>query len=103
MVKVNIYHGAMGILYASGATVSYYEMKRPNMQIPEATQELTSQIAFCSRVSYQQVKDFYATRLHPVIYTAGWPVIMFSITSLSLFTGSLTGYLTWKQTSRGKK
>jgi hypothetical protein len=95
----------MGLLYASGATVSYVEMNRhPNTQIPEPTNELSSQIAFCSRLSYQQVKEFYATRLSPVIYTAGWPVIMFSITSLSLFTGSLTGYLAWKQnTSRGKK
>ena len=86
-------------MYSAGAYVSYINMNniKTHIQPPDNKNNICSQIAYNTRISYRYSKEFYVNNCHPAVYTGAWPVIQFTMSSLSLFTGVLSGYLEWHE------
>jgi hypothetical protein len=68
----------------------------PNEKVTRP-QSLGQSIISCTQVSYQHAKDYYSTRVNPVVYSAAWPIVQFTMASTSIFTGTLCGFLEWNE------
>jgi hypothetical protein len=88
------------LVYSTGAYASYSDINRNVIQPPikfraSEPQSLISHIELYTRFSYQHAKDYYITRVNPVVYSAAWPIVQFTMVSTSIFTGTLCGFLEW--------
>ena len=88
------------LVYSTGAYASYSDINRNVIQQPikfraYGPQSLGQSIISCTQVSYQHAKDYYSTRVNPVVYSAAWPIVQFTMVSTSIFTGTLCGFLEW--------
>ncbi len=90
------------IVYLTGAYASYTDINSKAISLPitilaAKPQNLSSNIISCTQVSYQHAKDYYHTRVNPIVYSAAWPIIQFTMVSTSIFTGTLCGTLEWNR------
>lgn len=102
----NIIRGASSVLvYSTGAYASYIDINNKHVMSSNETmtrpQSLISHIVLYTQVSYQHAKDYYSTRVNPIVYSAAWPIVQFTMASTSIFTGTLCGFLEWNEHNKG--
>ena len=91
------------LVYLTGAYASYADINSNAIHAPitinntSGHQKLGQTIISCTQVSYQHAKDYYHTRVNPIVYSATWPIIQFTMVSTSIFTGTLCGTLEWNR------
>ena len=106
-MQQNILRYATGMFaYSTGAYASYVDINHNVIQQPikflaSGPQSLGQSIISCTQVSYQHAKDYYSTRVNPVVYSAAWPIVQFTMASTSIFTGTLCGFLEWNEHNKG--
>jgi hypothetical protein len=89
------------LVYLTGACASYADINRKAIHAPiiisntSGQQNLGSSIMSCTHVSYHHAKNYYHNRVNPIVYSAAWPIIQFTMVSASIFTGTLCGTLEW--------
>lgn len=93
------------IVYSTGAYASYCDINRKHVILSNETviipQSLGSHIVLYTQVSYQHAKNYYCTRVNPIVYSAAWPIVQFTMVALSIFTGTLCGFLEWNEHNKG--
>lgn len=95
-------YGIGVFIYSAGAYASYVNMNKSTTPIqPQANKKnISSLIAYNTRISHHYAKEFYINHCHQAVYIGTWPIIQFTIGSLSLFTGMLAGCLEWHEQNR---
>ena len=91
------------LVYLTGACASYVDINSKVIHAPilaTKSQNLGQTIISCTQASYHHARDYYHTRVNPVVYSATWPIIQFTIVSTSIFTGTLCGTLEWHNKTR---
>lgn len=89
-------------IYFAGAYASYLDMNKTiePIQLKANKKSICAEIAHNTKISHHYAKEYYVNHVHPVIYIGTWPVIQFTMGSLSLFTGVLTSCLEWYEQNK---
>ena len=91
------------LIYLTGACASYADINSNAIHAPiiisntSEPQSLSSSIMSCTQISYHHSRDYYHTWVNPIVYSAAWPIIQFTMASTSIFAGTLCGILEWNR------